>query len=503
MLTKEWKSLKSGSDIRGVGVSGMGAPVTLTDEVVERVGVAFAGFLAARTGKPVADLRISVGRDSRISGPRIRNAVVRGMCFAGAKVFDCGLTSTPSMFMSTITPGFDYDGAVMITASHMPMDKNGLKFFTKQGGVEGSDILTLLEMAQDEQRLVTGDPVAEEVDFLSVYAQQLVDKVRAAVPGVAEPLSGFRIVVDAGNGAGGFYVDKVLKPLGANTAGSQYLDPDGRFPNHIPNPENEEAMAAIQQAVLTAKADLGIIFDTDVDRAGAVDDAGREINRNRLVALMSAIMIEETPGATIVTDSITSTGLAAFIAQKGGKHHRFKRGYRNVIDEALRLNAQGIACPMAMETSGHCALKENHFLDDGAYLITKLLIKMAQLKTQGRKLSDLIADLAEPAESAEVRMGIQGEGFAEYGQQVIARVEACAQAQGWAIAPDNHEGIRVSFGPGEGEGWFLLRLSLHDPIMPLNVESDAPGGVKVIAAKLYDALKQFDRLDTGKLQAIL
>ena len=126
----------------------------------------------------------------------------------------------------------------------------------------------------------------------------------------------------------------------------------------MPNPENKEAMASVCEATFKAGADLGVIFDTDVDRAGCVDSSGREINRNRLVALASAIVLEDNPGGTIVTDSITSSGLKTFIEKElGGVHHRFKRGYKNVINEALRLNAQGINCPLAIETSGHAALK--------------------------------------------------------------------------------------------------------------------------------------------------
>lgn len=133
--------------------------------------------------------------------------------------------------------------------------------------------------------------------------------------------------MDAGNGAGGFYAEKVLLPLGADTTGSQFLEPDGRFPNHIPNPENETAMRSVCEAVKNSGADFGIIFDTDVDRAGAVDENGEEINRNRLIALISAILLAEKPG-TIVTDSVTSDGLAQFIEAHGGKHCRFRRGYK-------------------------------------------------------------------------------------------------------------------------------------------------------------------------------
>ena len=137
-------------------------------------------------------------------------------------------------------------------------------------------------------------------------------------------------------------------------------------------------------------ADLGVIFDADCDRAAIVDHTGREIDRIRLIALISAILLEEMPGATIVTDSVTSSGLADFIQEWGGVHYRYKRGYRNVIDEAIRLNEAGVNCPLAIETSGHAALRSNHFLDDGMYLVTVLLIKAMQLKQQGEELSKLL-----------------------------------------------------------------------------------------------------------------
>ena len=138
-------------------------------------------------------------------------------------------------------------------------------------------------------------------------------------------------------------------------------------------------------AVQESKADLGIIFDTDVDRAGAVLSDGTELNRNRIIAMMAAILLREHPGTTIVTDSITSTGLAAFIRKHGGVHHRFKRGYRNVINESMRLNREGHDSQLAMETSGHGALKENYFLDDGAYLVTRLLIELARAKKRATR----------------------------------------------------------------------------------------------------------------------
>ena len=321
-----------------------------------------------------------------------------------------------------------------------------------------------------------------------------MNKVRSAT-GEQKPLEGFRIVVDAGNGAGGFYVDKVLKPLGANTDGSQFLDPDGSFPNHIPNPEDKEAMEAIMKAVHDTKADLGIIFDTDVDRAGAVLSDGSELNRNRIIAMLAAILLREYPGTTIVTDSITSTGLAKFIEEKGGVHHRFKRGYRNVINESIRLNNAGQDSQLAIETSGHGALKENYFLDDGAYLVTKLLIELARGKKEGYTLESLIASLEEPAESREFRMNILLDEFKPYGLQVIEDLTAyAATKEGWSLAPSNYEGVRVNLDEAHGNGWFLLRLSLHDPLMPLNIESNSVGGTKMIAKELASFIAGCDKL---------
>jgi phosphomannomutase len=369
------------------------------------------------------------------------------------------------------------------------------------GGLEKKDVTCILELAEkiNIPDKVPGRGTPRRVDFMSVYASQIVDKIRKAVR--AEdfnyPLKGFRIVLDAGNGAGGFFVEKILKPLGADTTGSQFLEADGNFPNHIPNPESQDAMDAIVQATIQAKADLGIIFDTDVDRAAVVDENGKQINRNRLVALMSAIILKEHPNSAIVTDSITSDGLTDFIEKElNGIHHRFKRGYKNVINESVRLNLSGQESWIAIETSGHAAMKENYFLDDGAYLVSKILITLAQMKAQGKQLGNLIDRLREPAESKEYRLNILAEDFSAYGKKVIEAIEhLCIRTNGWSLVPNNLEGTRISCSPNAGYGWFLLRLSLHDPVLPLNVESDEQGGIDKIMRKLAPALISFSHLD--------
>ncbi|MBP0016665.1 MAG: phosphomannomutase/phosphoglucomutase [Cyanobacteria bacterium SBLK] len=504
-----WKKLQNGSDIRGVALAGIpGEDVNLTTEIISRLGKAFATWLGEKIGKNVSELTISVGRDSRISGPDLMQSVMVGMSELGCKINDFEMASTPAMFMSTIAPELNCNGAIMLTASHLPFNRNGLKFFTDRGGLDKKDIADILVLAERNDFVNASQTGAiSKYDFISVYAAGLVKKVRESVrhpEHFEQPLKGLKIVLDAGNGAGGFYGDRVLKPLGADTTGSQFLDPDGTFPNHIPNPENKEAMAAICQAVLENKADFGIIFDTDVDRGAAVDSSGKELNRNRLIALISAIVLQEHPDSTVVTDSITSDGLTQFIeGELKGKHHRFKRGYKNVINESMRLNQEGEESWLAIETSGHGAMKENHFLDDGAYLVTKLLIELAKSKLAGKSLSYLISNLQEPKESKEFRLKIGVDNFKEYGNTVIEKLqEFAATREGWQIVPNNYEGVRVSCQSPEEKGWFLLRLSLHDPVIPLNIESNVSGGVQKIASQLLEFFPTFESLDLSPLETM-
>ena len=504
----DWKKLQNGSDIRGVALEGVAdESVNLTGEVVTQLGKAFATWLATKLSQPTTALTVSLGRDSRLSGPELMQAAIAGLTSSGCDVLDFGLASTPAMFMSTVTEGVECDGAIMLTASHLPFNRNGLKFFTAQGGVDKGDITAILALAESGELATSEAPGAiAQQDFMSTYAARLVDIVRKGVnhpDRYEQPLLGLKIIVDAGNGAGGFYADKVLAPLGADTAGSQFLDPDGTFPNHIPNPENAEAMESICQAVIAHKADFGIIFDTDVDRGAAVDSSGTPLHRNRLIALMSAIVLQEHPGSTIVTDSITSDGLTDFIKELGGVHYRFRRGYKNVINESQRLNAEGQESWLAIETSGHGAMRENFFLDDGAYLVTKLLVELAKSKLAGKSLVDAIATLKEPVESEEFRMKIGVEDYKRYGNEAIAELKAFAETQeGWEVVPKNYEGVRIACTNPEEDGWFLMRLSLHDPVIPLNIESNVRGGVKAIADRLLGFLRTQDALDLSAFDGL-
>lgn len=496
------QQLQNGSDIRGVASGGKkGEKVVLTPHVAYCIGLAFAESVASRTGKAAKDLKIAVGMDCRQSSRSLLESFASGVHGTGASILDCRLTSTPAMFMSCIYPETDCDGACMVTASHMGANRNGFKFFTKAGGFKKEDISALLERAQ---ALLSG--TSEEYDLQSLYASRLCDFIKKGVQAedYDHPLTGLKIVVDAGNGNGGFFAYKVLAPLGADISGSQFLDPDGRFPNHDPNPEENKAMRAICDATLNAKANLGLIFDTDVDRMSAVFSDGTPVSRDACIALLASIVSPGHEGATIVTDSVTSDRLTDFLENRlKMKHYPYMRGYQNVINKCRELNDSGIDCPLAMETSGHGCLKENHFLDDGAYLAVKIIIALARAHREGKRMASLLDGFSMDFSAREVRFKILDADFADYGKEVLEDFRKRAEKSGYEL-PHTHEGVRVRFEEGKlGKrftgGWVHLRASLHDPVMVLNMEGKTETDLYLLTLQMKNLMEDFWKLDISAL----
>ncbi|MBO4862464.1 MAG: phosphomannomutase/phosphoglucomutase, partial [Firmicutes bacterium] len=263
---KDYKALQNGSDIRGVAMAVPGGKsVNLTDEAVMDLARGFAEWLRARyPDKDPASFSVAVGRDSRVTGEFLQAVFCAAMSAQGVSVLNCGMATTPAMFMATVNDEISPEGAVMITASHLPSERNGLKFFTREGGLDKKDISEIIKIAETEPTTgffcAPGDPNCcgpnalpfgeiydyDLMKFYSIHLKRIICRGLGAEPAIdkktgaevfGQPLKGLKIVVDAGNGAGGFYVSDVLEPLGADCGGSQFLDPDGTFPNHIPNPE--------------------------------------------------------------------------------------------------------------------------------------------------------------------------------------------------------------------------------------------------------------------------
>lgn len=533
------RRLQNGSDVRGVALEGeKGRTVDLTPPAVEAIAESFGEWvingLEKERGHPVENIKVSLGRDPRISGTSLSVVVFSGLARAGCLVFDMGLATTPACFMSTILPPFAYDASIMMTASHLPYTRNGLKFFTKRGGLTSPEVEEICDKAATKyaNRLTKVSTVLSippsRVDFMSSYSEHLRNIIKERVNHPLHydtPLQGFQIVVNAGNGSGGFFTWDVLDKLGADTFGSLHLKPDGKFPNHIPNPEDKVAMALTRSAVLENSADLGIVFDTDVDRSGVVDNKGNPINGDKLIGLISAIVLKEHPGTTIVTDARTSMALTRFITNRGGHHCLYRVGYRNVIDKGVQLNKDGIETHLMMETSGHGALKENYFLDDGAYMVVKIIIEMVQMKLAGSDegIGSIIEDLEEPEESVELRMHVVSEPrYAK--EKAIEAIETFRQyieegrIEGWeldtcgdcwvsegclvdsnetsAAAVDAHMyRAKVSDEEHGQHGWVHIRQSIHNPNVAVNMQSSVPGCCQTMTRVLLDKFLKSSGVD--------
>ncbi|NQO45555.1 phosphomannomutase/phosphoglucomutase [Streptococcus suis] len=495
--------LQNGSDIRGIAIATDEYAVKLTPQATKEIVRGLIHWLTQNqelsTLYKEGKLTIGIGRDSRLSGPDLADAFIEEAVGLGVQVIDFGMATTPALFMSTQYPQFACHAGVMITASHLPYYFNGLKIFSQNGGAEHEDIDYILSHTEAFPALSLGS--LTHADLITPYAQDLVDKIRTACDGQDKPLTGLNIIVDAGNGAGGFFAEKVLAELGADTTGSQFLEPNGTFPNHVPNPDNKEAMESIRQAVLKQGADLGIIFDTDVDRAALVTKSGQILNRNNLIAVLAQITLSEHPGTRIVTNSPTSEHLKDFIESLGGKQIRYISGYRNVINRAIAANQAGVDCQLAIETSGHAAFKENYFLDDGTYVAAKILMLLPQLQKDGKSLDDLIAQLKQPLETQEVRFKLEVEDYRALGEQVIVDLQATS-INGFIFNPENEEGVRFDVTAPYGDGWFLLRMSLHEPLLVLQIENDQSGYMPSILKRLSEFLDGYPAVNQTKLKEL-
>ena len=499
MKAEGYLKLKSGADIRGCASEAEGRSARLTPQAAERIGYAFALRLAARLKTTPDKLVVAVGHDARQSGPALSQAFIHGLTDADCDVIDCGLCTTPAMFWAAARGGAD--GAAMVTASHHPWYENGFKLMGRDGPLTSGELDEILLTAQATQPVLR---LVKPCDMGERYLQELRQMVEKRLDtDVQCPLLGLHVVVDALGGAGGFYA-RFLEDLGCEVTGSQGLEPDEYSPAGAQAFDSPQALAAISRAVTQNTADMGILLDADGDRAVMVDEKGRVINGNRLIALIAAILLEEVPGATIVTDSVTSSGLQRFITEWGGNHYRFKRGYQNVIQEAIRLNEEGIDCPLAIETSGHAAFRENHFLDDGLYLATRLLCEALTRKREGETLGSLIEELSEPVERTELRLRVKAEDCRQAAQSVIETILShTLDNAAWHLAGDNREGVRILFDLDGGveNAWFQLRLSVHEPELVLSAESDAPGGVGHMLGQLYALIRDEDLIDLDPLKA--
>lgn len=469
-MNADWRKLLSGTEI-------LGDERELTDEFAAKFGYAFAVWLARSLETTPDQLVIAVGRDPRSSGTHLSRALIKGLTAADSDVLDCDLCSGPALQAMLFRSERPAGGCIMVTGGRSASHVNGFKLETVKGLPGADDLLEMIDMAASlklPERLVT------ETDAGELYREKLAAMARNYLEDdVLRPLLGMHVVVNACGGTGGFFAE-FLEELGAETTGSFALAPSETVSGEPERRERE--LEALSKVVVEQQADLGVLLNADCATVSLVDGAGRAISGNRLIALISAILLDKKPGATIVTDSVTSSGLSRFISEWGGIHYRFRRGSRNVIEEARRLNEEGIDCPLAIETSGHSAFCENRFANDGVYLALRIICAAYDLKRGGKMVSDLLIDLSEPVESEEIRLRIASDDPTQASRDVIETVLShTLEDAEWRLATDSREGVRILFNleGGVENAWFQLRMSVYDPcVMVLNAESDVPGGVQ-------------------------
>lgn len=415
----------------------------------------------------------------------------------------------------------------MVTASHLPRDRNGFKFFSPSSpsGFSKAQIQSLGLQAENCASALCEHGIipefsdegavscSEHVDWMPEYAESLKQAILSKTTeyDIERPLTGLKIILNSGNGSGGFF-QQVLKDLGADTKACMHLEPDGTFPNGIPNPEDPAMLQQTTVACENAHADLGIMLDTDADRCGFVvprvvaatgERAHYEaLNRDRLIALLGVVFAREKPGCAVVTDSVTSEGLTVFLQDKLGlKHIRYLKGYANVISRAKELTESGtMDAELAIETSGHCAMRENAYLDDGTYTAVQIVSLLARERSdsssQQKSLLDLVSEMEELDEVREVRLTTKDrslktmqEIFDVCVSEVINKCKASRsnEDETWSIDDDNLEGIRVRLGHSQ---FFMLRKSLHDPIICVQIEARSKEeALKLIVKPLVQLLE--------------
>jgi len=507
----------NGFDIRGEVIKNDEA-FWLSNEKAYYIGYGFAKYIA-RYNNEINDIKIGIGRDTRKSGIILSSYFRAGIEDAGYKAYDVGIVSTPAMYCSCSNEynvdsndnvPWPFHGAVSITASHLPAKYNGFKLFTKECSVGiGSDGIDQLisEITDDSIKNLQPHPSKSVVswNYLDNYCAFLKNTIKSLHPNgqSSKPLEGLKVVVNPGHGVG-YFVPKLLAELGADTESSIHINIDEENPKHVANPEDKTAMRFTRDAVLNSNADIGICLDTDGDRSGVIDSDGRILNRNGFIAVISKISIKKN-GDVIVSDSSTSSGLTKYVESLGGKIIRYKKGYRYVIGLASNTDR----CVAGFEASGHGGFRSHRWIDDGIYSSIRVLIELHSLRlsmnSPKASISDIIKGFKEPCESHEIRLnmltGTSHESRDAATQKSCSELRnVVSKIENWSEEPVNHEGLRIMINYNQpNEGWLMIRASLHEPILSLQLESDLPGGSKEILKQLlsngFDNLEQQNILD--------
>ena len=417
-------------DVRGV------VDKDLTPDFVYLLGRAI-GVYAVRHGVKTMVL----GRDCRLSSEVYQDAVGGGIRSAGVDVIDIGLCATPMLYFAI--RHFQTDGGVMVTGSHNPPDFNGFKICIGPDTIFGQQIQELRKIIENGDYL-DGAGKRTKAEIAGCYENYLFDHVKVK--------PGHRIVVDGGNGVGGFFALPLFKRYGCVVT-DIYCDPDGRFPNHFPDPTIPENLIELKRLVLREKAEAGIAFDGDADRIGVITDHGDVLWGDQLLLLFSRFILKANPGAAIIGEIKCSQTLYDDIAANGGRAIMWKAGH-SLIKEKMKVET----ALLAGEMSGHIFFADRYFgFDDAIYASVRLLEILSET---GKRLSDLLSDVPRTFSTPEIRIDCPDE-------IKFAVVEAVREHYRKTHRIIDIDGVRVPFG----DGWGLLRASNTQPVLVLRFEA--------------------------------
>lgn len=446
-------------DIRGI------ADEDLTDDVVERIGKAY-GSTMLRKGHGL----VSVGRDVRLSSERIKDALIGGILSTGVNVIDVGVVPTPVLYFSIVH--LETDGAVMVTGSHNPIEFNGLKMNEGLLSLYGEQIQNLRKMIESVD-FEDGNGRLTSTEIIPAYQKMIEERITIRKP--------FKIVIDAGNGTAGPVAPDVFERLGCKVV-RLYCEPDGRFPNHLPDPTVLKYVKDLKEKVIAEEADIGLGYDGDSDRIGVIDERGNVVFADQLLALLAKDVLATNPGGVILFDVKCSQMLPEVIEKAGGKPLMWKTGH-SLIKKKLKETG----APLAGEMSGHIFFEDGYFgFDDGIYVSFRL---MQYLSTQEKSLGELVDELPKFVSTPEIRIGCPDEDKFD----VVRRITEDFKKSYEVIDID---GARVLFG----DGWGLVRASNTQPILVLRFEAKTEQRLEEIRRVFREKLSVFKMVEVDALQ---
>ena len=410
----------------------------LDEGMVYELGLAIGSYAS---GMGVTTM--TVGRDCRLSSEPYARALIAGLNATGINTIDIGLCATPMLYFSI--RHLKTGGGVMITGSHNPPEFNGFKICVGYDTIYGAQIQELRRMVE-RGVYAKGAGSAGEEEIAPAYQKYLLQNVRTSTP--------LRIVVDGGNGTGGLFALPIFRSSGCEIR-EIFCEPDGRFPNHFPDPTIPENLRDLIRLVKEEKADVGIAYDGDADRLGVVSDTGKILWGDELLLLFSRSILEDHPGAAIIGEVKCSQKLYQDIQNHGGRPIMWKAGHSLIKGKMKEEHAL-----LAGEMSGHLFFADRYFgYDDAIYASLRLLEIISRT---GRKISDLMSDVPQTFTTPEIRIDCRDEiKFA-----VVEEAKAILREKFPVIDID---GVRVSFA----DGWGLIRASNTQPVLVLRFEADS------------------------------